>query len=113
MAIGQLKETQDGKIVGEISTYAMFNSFELLENTNKKSNDSPSHTISMIGKQGNKFDAGVAWIQNHANVGKYYSLSFQVPELLGDDEYRCGAFGNGKGQGEYDIVINKPQKAVA
>ena len=111
MALGTLLETQDG-ITGDIRTYSMCECFELIENKNIKNQNSPTHIIAMTGRHGKKFDAGVAWVQNHQNVGRYFSLSFSVPELF-EGEFRCAAFGNGNGNGEYDIVKDTEQRQAA
>lgn len=111
MALGTLLENQDG-ITGDIRTYSMCEKFKLVTNENRKNQDSPTHTVIMIGRHGKTFDAGVAWEQNHENVGRYYSLSFSVPELF-DGEFRCAAFGDGKGQGGFNIVKDREQQQQA
>lgn len=110
MALGTLLETQDG-ITGDIRTYSMCETFELLPNETRTKANSPTHTIVMTGRHGKKFDAGAAWYQRHENVGNYFSLSFSVPELF-DGEFRCAAFGDGKGQGGYNIVKDRPTEQL-
>ena len=111
MALGTLLETKDG-ITGAIRTYKIAENFELIP-AEQKDQNSPTHTIVMTGVHGKKFDAGVAWAQNHMNVGRYFSLSFSIPEVLGDDEFRCAAFGDGKANGGYNIVKDRPQTQQA
>lgn len=108
------KQTEGGKklITGEVSTYAMRLGFQLVENTDKQSENSPTHLIYASGKHGGQFHAGMAWAGETREVEPkpMYSLLFAIPELF-DGEMRYMAWQ--ETPCKYRIEESKPQEQAA
>ncbi|GEM_PF-1778054 len=97
---------------GHVRSYLIDLDFKLDAIEKRKDEKSPTHNIVARGKHGKGFFAGVAWQGQHAEYGRFFSLSLEVPELF-DGVQAMIAGETASGSGIYTIRHSKDKKEAA
>ena len=80
--LGKFQLKEDNTLRGELTTYSVHAQIALKLCTERKSEDSPTHDVFILGAHGKWAHAGAAWLGSHAEHGNYFSISLEVKELF-------------------------------